>query len=201
MLIYLIMRIISGKFKGKKLDFISNENTRPTGDMVREAFFTKVQFNIPNSIFLDLFSGSGSLGLEALSREAKEVYFIEKNRKNIEIIKKNLKNLYGEDFQKAINEQDQKVFLIHSDFINFLKSIKLENTFFDFVYIDPPYKSNYYDTTLKMLKEQNLITNESLVICEHDAKESFIKNTLSDYEFVSQKKYGSKMLSYLKLKD
>lgn len=196
------MRIISGKFKGKKLDFISNENTRPTGDMVREAFFTKVQFNIPNSIFLDLFSGSGSLGLEALSREAKEIYFIEKDRKNIEIIKKNLKNLYGEDFQKAINEQDQKVFLIHSDFINFLKSIKLDNDkFFDFVYIDPPYKSNYYDIALKMLKEQNLITNESLVICEHDAKESFIKSTLSDYEFVSQKKYGSKILSYLKLKD
>lgn len=196
------MRIISGKFKGKKLDFVSNKNTRPTGDMVREAFFTKVQFGIPNSIFLDLFSGSGSLGLEALSREAKEVYFIEKDRKNIEIIKKNLKNLYGEDFQKAINEQDQKVFLIHSNFITFLKSIKLDNNkFFDFVYIDPPYKSNYYNTALKMLKEQNLITNESLVICEHDAKESFIKNTLPDYEFVSQKKYGSKMLSYLKLKD
>lgn len=196
------MRIISGKFKGKKLDFVSNENTRPTGDMVREAFFTKVQFGIPNSIFLDLFSGSGSLGLEALSREAKEVYFIEKDRKNIETIKKNLKNLYGEDFQKAINEQDQKVFLIHSDFITFLKSIKLDNDkFFDFVYIDPPYKSNYYDISLKMLKEQNLITNESLVICEHDAKKSFIKNTLPDYEFVSQKKYGSKMLSYLKLKD
>lgn len=196
------MRIISGKFKGKKLDFVSNENTRPTGDMVREAFFTKVQFGIPNSIFLDLFSGSGSLGLEALSREAKEVYFIEKDRKNIETIKKNLKNLYGEDFQKAINEQAQKVFLIHSDFITFLKSIKLDNDkFFDFVYIDPPYKSNYYDIALKMLKEQNLITNESLVICEHDAKKSFIKNTLPDYEFVSQKKYGSKMLSYLKLKD
>lgn len=193
------MRIISGKFKGKKLDFISDENTRPTADMVRQAFFTKIQFNIANSIFLDLFSGSGAIGLEALSRGSEEVYFVEKDKKNFEIIKKNLKNLYGENFELAITEQKQKVHLINSDFVNFLKNIKLEkNKFFNFVYIDPPYKSNFYDVALKMLKDENLITNESLIICEN---EHMTLPIFECYEFLSQKKYGIKMLSYLKLKD
>jgi 16S rRNA (guanine966-N2)-methyltransferase len=192
------MRIIAGKFKGKKLDFVSNEHTRPTADMVRQAFFTKIQFDIANSVFLDLFSGSGAIGLEALSRGAKEVYFVEKDKSNFEIIKKNLKNLYGEDFQSALTAQKQIVHLINSDFVHFLKNIKLKNKCFDFVYIDPPYKSNFYDIALNLLKEENLITNESLIICEN---EHITLPVFKNYELLSQKKYGYKMLSYLKLAD
>lgn len=192
------MRIIAGKFKGRKIDFILDEKTRPTADMVREALFCKIQFNLPNSTFLDLFAGSGSIGLEALSHGSKEVYFIEKDKKNFEIIKKNLKLLYGEDYEKSAEEQGQKIRLINCDFLTFLDSLTTKDTFFDFIYIDPPYKSDFYNIVLDKLKDNNLTKNESMVICEHLSLNSPFK--LNNYELVSQKKYGIKMLSYLKLK-
>lgn len=190
------MRIIAGKFKGKKIEFVSNEKTRPTSDMVREGLFSKIQFDLPNSIFLDLFAGSGGIGFEALSRGAKQVYFVEKDRKNFEIIKKNLKILYGENYEKSLNEQNQKVHLINSDFSTFLDKISPP---FNFVYLDPPYKSGFYDIALQKMKENNLITNESMVICEHETSSPFINDAiLKNYELIAQKRYGSKMLSYLK---
>lgn len=188
------MRIIAGKFKGRKIDFTSDVKTRPTADMVREALFCKIQFQIPSSTFLDLFAGSGSVGLEALSRSAKEVFFVDNNRKNIEVIKKNLQSLYGEDYLKSSEQQGQKINLISSDFLTFLD--KLENTKFDFVYIDPPYKSGFYKLVLQKLIDKNLITNESLVICESDNTINF-----ENYELISEKKYGFKHLFYLKLKN
>lgn len=210
------MRIIAGKFKGRKIDFISNEKTRPTSSMVRESLFSKIQFDITDSVFLDLFAGSGGIGFEALSRGAKEVFFVEKNRKNFEIIKKNLKTLYGENYEKTLQEQKQNAHLINSDFATFLNnhspchfdrsgeipssSANNNSTIFDFIYIDPPYKSEFYNTTLQKLKDNKLITNKSLIICEHDLSSTFInKNNLKDYQIVTQKKHGTKMLSYLKL--
>lgn len=228
------MRIIAGKFRGRKIDFVSDEKTRPTADMVREAFFCKIQFEIQDSIFLDLFAGSGAIGLEALSRGAKEVYFVENDRKNLEIIKQNLKTLYGENYEKSAQEQGQQVHLINSDYSNFLDKISVSSraqsrdlvdsekkciststgdfstplrfgrndtvTFFDFVYIDPPYKSDFYEVALRKLKENNLVSSESLIICEHEHKEKS-KNCsfgYKGYELISQKKYGIKMLSYFK---
>ncbi|MDD4110600.1 MAG: 16S rRNA (guanine(966)-N(2))-methyltransferase RsmD [Clostridia bacterium] len=188
------MRIIAGKFKGRKIDFVSNEKTRPTADMVREAFFCKIQFEITNSTFLDLFAGSGSIGLEALSRGAKIVYFVENDRKNYEIIKTNLKKLYGEDYENYAKEQGQTIHLILSDFSKFLDNIKLNSgNKFDFVYIDPPYESEYYKLALEKLKNNKLITNESMVICEGRSPLTF-----ENYKLISQKKYGIKILSYLK---
>lgn len=190
------MRMISGKFKGKKIDFVSNEKTRPTADMVKEAFFCKIQFDIINSKFLDLFAGSGSIGLEALSRGAKEVYFIEKEKKNYEIIKNNLKKLYGEDYENLAKEQGQIINLILADYSVFLDNLKEKdaNGTFDFIYIDPPYESEYYKIALQKLKENKLISSESIIICESNQPLSF-----DGYELVSQKKYGIKFLSYFKL--
>ncbi len=190
----MMMRIIAGKFRGRKIDFISDEKTRPTADMVREALFCKIQFQIPNSTFLDLFSGSGSIGLEALSRGAKEVFFVDNNKKNIDVIKNNLISLYGQDYIKSSKEQGQKINLILSDYLSFLDN--LENTKLNFVYIDPPYKSGFYEPVLQKLRDKNLITSESLVICESDNIISF-----ENYELVSEKKYGIKHIFYLKLKD
>lgn len=226
------MRIIAGKFKGKKLDFVSNEKTRPTTNMVREALFCKIQFDVVDSVFLDLFAGSGATGLEALSRGAKEIYFVERDKKNLEIIKKNLKTLYDEDYEKSASKQGQKIHLINSGYLIFLDKISLPcrtesknlinkkrtNNFdsfsdfsmpypgrsdaiiFDFVYIDPPYKSDFYEIALQKLKENNCITNESIIICEHDISSAFINDSvLKNFQIVAQKKYGKKMLTYLKL--
>jgi 16S rRNA (guanine966-N2)-methyltransferase len=195
------MRIIAGKFKGRKIDFVSDENTRPTADMVRESLFCKIQFTIAGSSFLDLFSGSGAIGLEALSRGAKKVCFVERDKKNFEIIKKNIKNLYGEDYEKTLQDNGQQAILINSDYLNFLDNAKKYSPL-KFVYIDPPYKSGFYKIALQKLKENNLISNESLLILEHEAKQNIKDLQIPDYfEVLSQKKYGIKMLSYVKLKE
>lgn len=179
------MKIIAGKFKNRNLEFVSNETTRPTANLVREALFSKIQFDLDGSVFLDLFSGSGSVGIEALSRGAKKVIFVEKNRKNAEMIKRNLENCKAEkssyevlscDFSVALNRIAETV---------------------DFVYLDPPYKSNFYESACNLLLEKNLLTDESLVICEHEAKQPLL---LENFELLTTKKYGIKSLSYYALK-
>jgi 16S rRNA (guanine966-N2)-methyltransferase len=187
------MRIIAGKFKGRKIQFVSDEKTRPTADMVREGLFSKIQFDVPDSRFLDLFAGSGSVGLEALSRGAREVIFVENDKKNCEIIRKNLIDLYGKDFEKQLKTQNQNVSIINADCFDALEN--LSDTF-EFVYIDPPYKSNLYSSILQELKSSSVLTDDSLIICEHEHN---IKFEYEGYQLITQKKYGIKMLSYFKL--
>ena len=126
------MKVIAGKYKNRNINFLSNEKTRPTASVVREALFSKIQFGLEGATFLDLFAGSGSVGIEALSRGAKKVVFVEKDRRNFEIIKSNLENC-------KINKENYE--LIFSDYISALGRMVEK---FDFVYLDPPYKSEYY---------------------------------------------------------
>lgn len=179
------MRICAGKFKNRNLEFISNETTRPTASVVREALFSKIQFNLEGKTFLDLFAGSGSVGIEALSRGAKKVYFVEKNWKNAEMIKRNLSTCKADS-------SEFEVFV--SDFSVALKRIDEK---LDFVYLDPPYKNlQFYEQACKILLEENMLNENALIICEHEASLEF---RLKHLTLVSQKKYGIKMLSYFTL--
>lgn len=176
------MRISAGKFKNRNLEFVSNESTRPTASAVREALFSKIQLCLEGKMFLDLFSGSGSVGIEALSRGAKKVVFVEKNRKNSEIIKRNLETCKAnkEEFEIAV-----------SDF-----SYMLETTHekFDFIFIDPPYKNlEFYEKAAEIIERRKLLNAGGILICEHEAKNEIL---LSTFELQTRKKYGIKMLSY-----
>lgn len=175
------MRVIAGKFKGRALQFVSNENLRPTANLVREALFTKIQTTISNKVFLDLFAGSGSVGIEALSRGAKKVYFVEKNFYASKLIKNNLNHCCADEENYQIINAD------------FKQALNLIGEKLDFIYIDPPYKSNFYEIASEIIKEKNLLSDEGLLICEHEAK---MPISLNGYELISQKKYGIKMLSY-----
>lgn len=175
------MKIIAGFYKNKNLIFVSNFTTRPTANIVREGLFSKIQFHITDSVFLDLFSGSGSIGIEALSRGARKVYFVDHDKKNIEIIKKNIENC-------KINKNNYEI--INNDYC---KAIDQINEQLDFVFIDPPYQSNLYEISIEKLIKNNLLTNESIVICEHDTKRQLNFETLN---LISTKKYGSRTLSY-----
>ena len=176
------MKVIAGKYKNRNLNFVSDEKTRPTASMVREALFSKIQFGLEGATFLDLFAGSGSVGIEALSRGAKKVVFVEKDRKNFEIIKSNLENC-------KIPKEDYE--LIFSDYVSALGRIADK---FDFVYIDPPYKSEYYETSLKLLLQNDLLNVDAIIICEHEYKNQI---DFHGFEILVQKKYGIKMLTYL----
>lgn len=175
------MRVISGKFKGKNLSFVSNEELRPTANMVRQALFTKLQFEISGKRFLDLFAGSGAIGIEALSRGALRVVFVDKSPLAINIIKQNISNTITGNRQFEV---------VHADFKRALETFFEK---FDFIFLDPPYKSNFYLEAANLILKNNLLSNGGMLICEHEAKSPF---EISGFKVISRKKYGTKMLSY-----
>ena len=135
------MRIISGKYKGLVLEGFTIDGTRPTMDRVKESLFAMLNTNIEDSICLDLFAGSGNLGLEALSNGAKEVYFIDHNKIAIKTILKNLE-------KAKINHPE---WVLKMDFLEALNYFHKQNKKFDIIFLDPPYKEDYINKTLKIL--------------------------------------------------
>lgn len=187
------MRVIAGEFRGRNLNFVSTEILRPTADVVKEALFTKLSFFFPINNFLDLFSGTGGIGIEALSRGAKKVFFVEKNRNHANIIENNLKALKI-DYDKNNLNSTKRAVLFVGDYETFLQSIDEK---FDIIFIDPPYKSDFYDLSLNIIKERNILADDGLIVLEHDRDKKFTEET---FEVVSQKKYGKRCLTYLSKK-
>ena len=186
------MRIISGKFKGLKLQPPLDSNTRPTSDRLKEALFSileshKYNLNINKSKVLDICSGTGALGIEAISRGAKVAYFIEKDPKAIHVIEKNILKL------KINNKNEVHIKLLKDDAIKALGKIR---TIFDIVFIDPPYNSSIIEKCLIGLKESNLINNDSYIFAESSKNESFNSD---EYEVFDTKIYGKSKLTILRL--
>lgn len=181
------MRIIGGKAKGTKLYTLEGDNTRPTLDRVKESLFNIIQRDIPESIFLDLFSGSGAIGLEAVSRGAKKAILCDKSKEAINIIKKNIEKthlenqieLYQLPFEKLLNDKiEEKI---------------------DIIYIDPPYKTDFVYNAIKIILDKNLINEDSIVIIETDEEERVIKQIEKlNIEIVNQRKYGRAHLIFVK---
>ena len=186
------MRIISGKFKGLKLQPPLDSNTRPTSDRLKEALFSileshKYNLNINTSKVLDICSGTGALGIEAISRGAKVAYFIEKDPKAIHVIEKNILKL------KINNKNEVHIKLLKDDAIKALGKIR---TIFDIVFIDPPYNSSIIEKCLIGLKESNLINNNSYIFAESSKNENFNSD---EYEVFDTKIYGKSKLTILRL--
>ena len=171
------MRVISGKYRGKKLISPSHE-IRPTLDMVKQAIFTRLQFFVEDANVLDLFAGSGALGIEALSRGAKFVTFCDKNYQSIKLIKDNL---------NFIKENNFKV--IQGDYKTILNSFKSP---FDLIILDPPFASGYYNDALKIIYENKLLNTDGVIVCER-AKEEKIK---CEFNLDCTKVYGSVAVDY-----
>ena len=177
------MRIISGKARGTKLYTLEGETTRPTLDRVKESLFNIIQEKIVGSSFLDVFSGSGAIGLEAASRGAKEVILCEKDKNAIKVIKKNIEKTHLE------------VTLYETSFENMLEKI---NEQFDIIYIDPPYKTNLVYETVNKLINLDLLKTDSLIIVETDEEERVeqaLKNL--NVNIVKKRKYGRVHLIFL----
>lgn len=186
------MRIISGTMRGTKLFTLEGENTRPTLDRVKEALFSKINYDLPGAIVLDLFSGSGALSLEALSRGAEMAYMCDASRDAIKVIKQNIEKtktsakieLLNCDYKKALNE-----------FIN--KKIK-----FDIVFLDPPYKTDFAEESVDMILKSDLLNDNGMIILETDEQEKVLKNLSSiDVQITDIKKYGRVYLIFLSSKD
>ena len=152
------MQVISGKYRGRKLVSIDSRSTRPTLARVKESMFAMVDFKIPGSVVLDLFAGSGSLGLEALSRGAEKVYFVEHNLETKKIIEKNL---------ARVNEPFE---ILNLNYLDALKNFVNRNVRFDLVFLDPPYASDFIEKTLDFMQKNHLLKDEAIIVCEQDCK-------------------------------
>ena len=176
------MRIVSGKFRAKKLS-PPTHNIRPTLDKVKQALYTKLQFQIEGSSVLDLFSGSGALGIEAVSRGAKKVVFVDVNPKSIDLTKKNLSSL---KLDGTTEIQVHK-----SDYLTYLETTK---EVFDIIILDPPYEKGFYLPALEVIHQRKLLKPEGIIICEH-LREQELKQNI--FEVMDIKHYGSVSLTYL----
>ena len=181
------MRIISGKAKGTKLYTLDGEKTRPTLDRVKESLFNIIQSKITDCIFLDLFSGSGAIGLEAASRGAKKVILCDNSKEAVQIIKKNIEKTHTE----------KQVELYHTSSQELLKKI---NEKIDIAYIDPPYKTNLAYESIKIILDKKIISKDSIIIIETDEEDKIINQIKNlKLEIIDQRKYGRIHLIFFKL--
>ncbi len=140
------MRVISGTAKGKKLNSLEGLETRPTLDRVKESIFNILQFDIKDKRVLDLFSGSGALAIEALSRGAKKAVLCDNSYKAIQMINKNLEETKLKDKAEVINK----------DYLEVIQDLKSKEKF-DIIFLDPPYKSNYIVESIEKILELDLL--------------------------------------------
>lgn len=150
------MRVISGKARGRRLKTLEGNDVRPTTDKVKEAVFSIIQFDLPGSVFLDLFSGSGQMGIEALSRDAKFAYFVDSSKASAAVTSENLATVGFSDCSKVYT----------MDSISFLRSTS--NTF-DIALLDPPYNKGLLAEALPLLETR--MSERGIVLCEHPDNE------------------------------
>lgn len=181
-----IMRIIAGKYRGLKLETFEADNIRPTLDRAREGIFNKIQFNIPNSKCLDLFGGTGAISIEFISRGAGYVVTVDNNEKSCKLINQNFAKI------------DKKANLIKSDYL--LACEKLKNNYFDIIFLDPPFATDFGMLAIKKIIECNLLCDDGIIIFEHSSNikyfdHDFLSNL--NLELLDTKKYGAITVDYI----
>ena len=181
------MKVISGLYKGRKLEGFDLEGTRPTMDRVKESLFAIIQDKLFGSVVLDLFAGSGNLGIEALSMGASKAYFGDSNKKAIKIIKNNIKNL-------GIDETFCDIRL--GDYKYLLKEYSKMDIKFDLIFLDPPYDTDYISISMELIDRYHLLNSDGIVICESNKIEKI--NGFVNYKIIKMKKYGDKYVVLLK---
>lgn len=186
------MRVISGTARGTKLESIDDINTRPTLDRVKESLFNMIQNRIDGSMVLDLFAGSGAIGIEFISRGCQKVYFCDKSKQAVKMIEKNLTRTKFLDKSEIFNE----------DYINVLTKLSNKKIKFDFVYIDPPYKNNLAADSIAKILTLDLLKKDGSIIVETDEKERDLKEIEKlQVEVYDLRKYGRAWLIFLNRKE
>ena len=181
------MKVISGILKGRNIEGYNIDGTRPTMDRVKESLFATIQNNLKDSVVLDLFAGSGQLGIEAISNGAKLCYFIDNNKEVIKVLNKNISNLNIKSNSKVIL----------SDWKKSLNEFANQNLKFDLIFVDPPYDYNVYEKILDKVSNLNILNENGLIILEHSNIK--FKDTYNNLTLYKEKKYGNKSVNIYKI--
>ena len=183
------MRIIGGNFRGKKLLLPKDKTTRPLKDLTKESIFNiishskKIKIDIQNSFILDTFSGSGSFGIECISRGAKKVFFLEKYIEAIKVLEKNLLSL------KKVDNYE----IFKNDFFLFFNSTKNFKVKFNLIIIDPPYKEEMINQILEIILNRKMLKNNGIIIIHRHINDNI--KILSKFNIIEERNYGiSKIL-------
>ncbi len=182
------MRIISGTSKGRKLVTPKRYSVRPTSDRVKESLFNILGGEIEGKVVLDLFAGTGNLGIEALSRGAKRVIFVEKGRQALRLIQTNL-NQFG------LGDQSE---IIPKDVNRAIGILKQRGECFDLILMDPPYEKGLIQITLIKLNTHPIYHGDSILVIEHDRREP-LPRLPEGWNLIRQQKIGDTLLSFLTL--
>ena len=186
------MRIVAGKFKGRRLKTLKGSEVRPTADRVKESLFRIFGEQVVDADFLDLCAGTGNIGLEALSQGARSATFVDSNYHPIRTIESNLEMC-------GFNRKHPDVTLIHLDARKALDRLGRHRAKFDLIYFDPPYASKIHESCVKQIAETNLLSSAGVLVIEHrkvqeaDWTESLI---LDELVLSRQERYGDTMLSF-----
>ncbi len=183
------MRVISGIARGIQLSSVSGLATRPTSDRVKESLFNIIRSQIPNSDFLDLFAGNGGIGIEALSRGAKSVVFVDSNPACVQTIKKNLAKTRlagGEVYVCDVNRS--------------LQIMSRQGRSFDIIFLDPPYGKGFVQSTLKSIEELKLLNQTGIIVAEYGKKQDISSKTSKIFQ-VREERYGDTKLGFFAYKE
>lgn len=168
------MKVITGSARGRKITTVEGLDVRPTAQKVKEAVFSTIQFAVPGATVLDLFCGSGQMGIEALSRDATLAVFVDSSRKSHEVTKQNLTDC-------GLFKQSKVVLMDYKAFLNSTKDT------FDIAFLDPPYGKGVLDEALPLLAEK--MSENGIILCEHEYGEEVLKS-FNDFVLKKQYKYG-----------
>ena len=179
------MRVISGKARGLKLNAPKDDRVRPTTDRVKESLFNIINSYVLDSRVLDLFAGTGSLGIECLSRGAEKCVFSDLSRDSIKIINSNI--------EKARVKSESTV--INGDYKDTISSMGGKNEVFDIIFMDPPYYEGLFIDCIERIEKANILDGDGIIVVEHDKKD-VLPETVGKIERFKEKKYGITLLSF-----
>lgn len=179
------MKIISGIYKGRIIEGYNINGTRPTMERVKESLFAIIQNYIPESVVLDLFSGSGNLAIEAVSQGAKEAYAADNNPIACKYIKQNIEKIGVKNCQ-----------VLKGDYLDIIDVLKNKDLKFDIIILDPPYNTNYIEKSIEKIEQSDILKIAGIIVCENDSLDRIIYP--DSYEVLKEKKYGDKWVVILK---
>lgn len=179
------MRVITGEARGRRLETLEGEDVRPTTDKVKEAIFSAIQFDIQGRTFLDLFAGSGQMGIEAISRGAVSATFVDSSRKAIDVVRKNLNNVGFYSRAKVV----------HTDSLGFLN---MNTEAFDIAFLDPPYGTGVLQQALPLVAEK--MKKTGIIIAESNENDEILQN-YGEFVLDRERHYGKIKVSVFRYKD